>query len=118
VPIAPAPVTAAPRASEIEAPVSGRIYNVDDPGVTPPSTIRQEIPAVPANVIPMARPRGLLEVIVDEQGRVVTMTIRASIHPAYDSLLLGSARDWKYRPATVNGQPVKFRKLIQVSLKK
>jgi hypothetical protein len=117
-PLAPAPVTAAPPASVVAAPVSGRIYNVDDPGVTPPTTVRQDIPAVPASVIPMARPRGLLEVIVDEHGRVVTMTIRASIHPAYDTLLLTSARDWKYRPATVNGQPVKFRKLIQVSLKK
>jgi hypothetical protein len=25
-------------------------------------------------------------------------------------------RDWKYRPATVNGTPVRFRKVVQISL--
>ena len=32
--------------------------------------------------------------------------------------VIGAARDFKYRPATFNGQPVKFRKLIQVSVKR
>jgi len=25
-------------------------------------------------------------------------------------------RDWKYRPATLNGSPVRFRKVVQISL--
>jgi hypothetical protein len=27
-----------------------------------------------------------------------------------------AARDWKYKPATLNGQPIKFRKVIQVAV--
>jgi TonB family protein len=107
----PAPVqTAAPR---IE-----KIWTADDPGITLPVAIRQEVPRVPLNLSAQARERGLLELIIDEQGRVSTMTIRMSVHPMYDSLLLSVARDWRYKPATVNGVPVKFRKIIQITIDK
>ncbi len=99
-------------------PVAGRTYSADDPEVKPPTVIRQEIPNVPSSVISMAKPRGLLEVIIDEQGRVVAGSLRGTIHPAYDSQLLVAARDWKYKPATFAGQPVRFRKLIQIAVKR
>jgi TonB family protein len=80
--------------------------------------LKQDIPNVPAPLMAMAKPRGLLEVVVDERGRVVAMTMRSSIHPSYDSQLLAMARDWRYKPATFNGQPVPFRRLIQVAVKR
>jgi hypothetical protein len=46
------------------------------------------------------------------------MTLRRPIHPLYDAALLAAARDWKYKPATLNGQPVKFRKMIQITVDK
>jgi TonB family protein len=64
------------------------------------------------------RERGLLELLIDEQGRVASLTVRLSIHPMYDPLLMAAAREWRYRPATVDGVPVKFRKAIQVSVEK
>jgi hypothetical protein len=36
----------------------------------------------------------------------------------YDPLLMTAARDWRYRPATAGGVPVKYRKLIQVVIDK
>jgi hypothetical protein len=110
---APAPAPVAPALPE-----PGRIYTMEDAGVQPPTAVRQEIPKVPASVIPLARPRGLFELVIDEQGRVVSMAMRGSIHPAYDSQLLLAARDWKYQPSTFNGHPVKFRKLIQISVQR
>lgn len=106
----PAPVAPAPRVD--------KIWTGDEPGVTPPVALRQDVPRVPTNVAPQARDRGLLELVIDEQGRVTSMTIRLSLHPIYDPLLLSAARDWRYKPALVNGVPVKFRKLIQVSVDK
>ena len=53
---------------------------------------------------------------IDEQGRVVAIALRSVIHPLYDSLLMTAARDWKYRPASLNGAPVRFKKLIQIAL--
>lgn len=107
-----------PASTAPTGPVPGRIYGADDANVTVPIVVKQPIPAVPQNLMTLARPRGLLEVVIDEQGRVISMAIRSSIHPTYDSQLLAAARDWKYQPAKVNGQPVKFRRLIQVTVRK
>jgi hypothetical protein len=109
----PPPAPAAPAPA---APRPDKIWSADDPGIVVPVVIRQEVPRVPANVVPQARDRGLLELVIDEQGRVTSMTIRLSIHPIYDPLLLSAARDWRYRPATMKGVPVKFRKVIQITV--
>jgi TonB family protein len=92
-----------------------RVWNSDDAGVTAAVVIRQDLPPVPLGIASQTRD-GLLEVVVDEKGRVAAMTLRSSVHVRYDQLLMAAARDWRYRPATVNGVPVKFRKLIQVKV--
>jgi TonB family protein len=101
-----------------QGPIPGRVYTSDDASVAAPTVLRQDIPNVPQTLMGMAKPRGLLEVVIDEQGRVINMAVRASIHPSYDNILLAAARDWKYKPATFDGQPVRFRRLIQIAIKK
>ena len=49
---------------------------------------------------------------------MVHAQIRTSIQPLYDSQLLMAARDWRYEPATMAGQPIKFRKMIQITVSK
>ena len=98
------------------APKPDKIWSGEDQGIVAPVAIRQDVPRVPVNVAPQARERGLLELVIDEQGRVVSLTIRLSIHPVYDPMLLSAAREWRYRPATVRGVPVKFRKVIQITV--
>jgi hypothetical protein len=118
-PSAPKPVTpppAAPAATVL--PVPGRVYVAEDEGVTVAVPIRQEVPRVPNNITSQTRDRGLLELIIDEQGRVVTVMLRMSVHPIYDAQLMAAARDWKYLPATVGGRPVKFRKMVQITVSK
>jgi TonB family protein len=95
---------------------SDRIYTGDDPTVSAPTAVKQELPRVPSTLVGRTRDRGLLDIVIDEQGRVINATIRSPIHPIYDTQLLVAARDWKYKPALVNGQPVKFRKIIQVTV--
>ena len=73
---------------------------------------------MPAQVVAQARDRGLLEVVIDEKGRVAGLSLRLSVHPVYDTMVLSTAREWKYEPATVNGHPVKYRKMIQISVTK
>ena len=76
------------------------IYIGGEPGLVAPVAIRQVVPDVPASVAGMTRDRGFLEIVIDEQGRVISSGLRTAIHPMYDSLLLNAAKDWKYRPAT------------------
>ena len=112
-PVPPAPAPAAPAA----APMPGRIYQAEDQGVTIAVPVKQEVPRVPSAFTSQAKERGLLELVIDETGRVVSVMIRMSVHPLYDRQLIGAAREWKYLPATVAGQPVKFRKMVQVTVK-
>jgi hypothetical protein len=35
----------------------------------------------------------------------------------YDNLALAAAKGWRYRPAMLNGAPVKFRKAVQITVK-
>ena len=114
-----APATAPPASPSVNAgPIPGRIYTAEDNAVRPPVVVRQEIPSVPQNMMAMVKPRGLVEVVIDEQGRVVAMAMRQSLHPGYDALILNAARDWKYQPARYGGQPVRFRRLISVAVRR
>ena len=112
-PPVPAPAAVAPGGPE-----PGRIYTSDDEMVTAPVVVRQDIPRIPQSMMAMARPRGVVDVVIDEQGRVVSMSMRGSIHPLYDAQVLAAARDWKYKPATYNGVPVRYRRLIAIAVKR
>jgi hypothetical protein len=116
-PSAVAPVAAPSPAAPAE-PLPGKIYTSDDANVTPPVVVRQDIPRIPQSLLAMARSRGLVDVVVDELGRVVGFTVRSSIHPTYDAQILTAARDWKYKPATLNGKPVKYRRLISINVQR
>jgi TonB family protein len=93
-----------------------KVYGGEDAGVTAPVVIRQDIPAVPANITTQVRDRGRVELVIDELGRVASVIVRQAIHPFYDQRILGAAKDWRYKPATLNGVPVKFRKIIAITV--
>ena len=52
-----------------------------------------------------------------KRGAVESAIVRESIHPRYDDQLVSAARKWQYQPATLDGTPVKYRKLVQVNVK-
>lgn len=112
------PPPPAPEPAAAPVPSANRIYTSEDAGLSPAIAIRQELPRVPSSIATQIRDRGVVEVVIDELGRVTFVSIRSSMHPMYDNLVLTAAREWRYQPATVGGAPVKFRKLIQVSLAK
>lgn len=109
---APPPPPPAPRVDP------NRIYTAGDADVVAPTTVRQEVPRLTPAMKPQARSRGVIEVVIDEQGRVSAIAMRESIQPMYDADLMAKGRDWRYVPATLNGVPVKYRKLIQLNVNK
>jgi TonB family protein len=109
----PAPVVAAAAAPLPSGPA--HIYTADDPNVVAPATLNQVLPMFPGKVtIPLT---GRIEVVIDEFGGVESAYVAESVNPMYDALALKAARGWRYKPASVNGVPVKFRKLVQISVK-
>jgi TonB family protein len=115
-PIQPLPV---PATIPAPAPVVAKRttpYGPDDPGVVPPAVVKQRLPDLDAKVAVDAR-NGVLEVVINENGDVETAALRVPVHPRYDQLVLEAARGWRYKPATVDGKPVKYRKVITISVK-
>jgi tetratricopeptide (TPR) repeat protein len=109
---APPPVAEAAPASRPQA--APRIYTSADTGVVPPMTIRQAFPPFSGRVVRTVD--GLVEVLINESGAVASATMRGSLNANYDRQLLNAAANWRYVPAMLDGVPVKFRKVIQVTL--
>jgi TonB family protein len=124
--LSPAPAAAppaaapAPAASASPANVSAgaKIYTSFDKDVVAPVEIERRIPAwVPSNAIEQKNVYiGTLAVVIDEKGAVESVALQKSVSPAYDPQLLQAAKSWRFRPARMNGQPVKYWKSYEIML--
>ncbi len=113
----PLPVAPPPAAAPAPPPVPQppRIYTAADGEVVPPLVIRQELPPFPGQL--MVGRQGAIEVTIDENGLVESAIVQRSVTTAYDNIAIAATKTWRYRPATVNGKPVKYRKVIQVTVR-
>ena len=115
-----APVTmAATKITEPKPFASWRpqIYGPDDSQVTPPAVIDQTLPPWVAPTGFARRTfQGLLAVVVGEDGLVASAEMVTPTFPAYDALLLSTAKRWRYEPAGRDGRAVRFRKVIAINL--
>ncbi len=94
-------------------------YTGEDPGVVAPVIISQRLPRWPSNLPVSFLPRGkqaIVEVVINERGSVDAAVIRQATVSVYDELLLNEAKTWRYKPATKDNVPVKFMKMVQVTL--
>lgn len=114
----PEPVAVVPPAPVVPQPDPNRVYSMADTEVTPPVVVRQQMPLLTPAVKQQAKDRGIVEIVIDEQGRVTHVAVRMSVHPMYDADLLTAGRDWRYQPATLRGKPVRYRKMIQINFTK
>ena len=111
----PPPPASAAAPTPPAAPAPPRIYTGAESNVTPPVIVAQTLPPFPGKVtIPR---NGRLEVVIDESGAVESAVMTGSVSQAYDALVLTAVRAWRYRPAMANGEPVKFRKTVQITIK-
>jgi TonB family protein len=109
----PAPVVATSPPPPM--PIAFRVYSGEDRDVIPPAIINQALPAFQGTVLV---PRtGILEVLISETGDVESAVMTQSVTTGYDRLAVSAARAWRFKPATVNGVPVKYRKVVQISVK-
>jgi TonB family protein len=61
---------------------------------------------------------GKIEVVIDETGAVESAVMASPVSSTYDRLAIAATKSWKFKPATVDGTPVKFRKIVQVTIRK
>lgn len=92
------------------------IYREGDGGVTPPALLAKELPLYTEEAR-RKRVQGLviLKAIIDKNGRVTDVQIIKSLDSELDeSAVQTVVTKWRFRPATLDGQPVLFEIKIEV----
>jgi len=118
----PRPAPAARRPAVASAPVAAAtadstIYSEADAVVQAPTDVTRRLPAwSPPPALARMEFRGVLEVIIDEQGTVTSTEMVEAVHPSYDPILLEAAKRWRFRPATREGSAVRYRKTFEIVL--
>ena len=113
----PTPVVTAAAAVVPSVPPPPRIFSANDSNVIAPVALNQALPAYPGQV--MIPRSGRIEVVIDETGAVESAVMTGSVSVAYDRLAIAAAKNWKFKPATtVDGTAVKFRKIVQITIRK
>jgi TonB family protein len=113
-PVSPAGPKSPQNPQSPQTPPAQRVYGAEDGNVVQPSVVRQTMPPFPASAL--SRGKGTLAVVVDESGSVETASMVGSLNAAYDAAILAAARQWLYKPATLDGVPVKYRRIVQINL--
>lgn len=112
----PAVATAAPPPAPVAPtrPAVPKIYSGEDTGIVPPAIIRQTLPPYGSRAV--SEMQGTLAVVISERGDVESAAMLLSVNPNYDRLVMESVKNWRYRPATRDGVPVKFRRVVQIKV--
>jgi hypothetical protein len=94
------------------------VFTADAAGVVPPTVLRQDVPHWIAafGPLPPSERRATLEIVIGRDGRVETARLDQPLQTLYDAAPIKATRQRSYTPATRNGTPVRFRKLITVVL--
>jgi TonB family protein len=110
-PAAPEPPPAVPAPPAVDY---DRVFDSTDTTVRPPVTIRQGMPHLIKSAIPLPGP-GTVEIIIAKTGVVERATIVQSMVSFYDRQVLDATKNWRYEPAQLDGQPVRFKKQIRIT---
>jgi TonB family protein len=105
----PPPAASAPPAIDYD-----RVFDATETAVTPPFTIRQEMPHWIRGQLPLPG-SGTVEIIIAKTGVVERATIVKSMVSFYDRQVLDATKNWRYQPAQLDGQPVRFKKQIRIT---
>jgi hypothetical protein len=115
-PPAPTPPPVAAKREEAPPPPSNLVRTSTEPGITPPVVISQVMPPWQPNRQDTQNYDAVVSVVIDETGTVTDLTVEGTLRPTYEAQLRRAAMSWKYRPATLKGVPVKYRKNIALHL--
>jgi TonB family protein len=116
----PPPPPETPKPAPAPEPERERIYTPDDPEVIRPIAVSRTLPPwTPANDFEAKQSfKGVLELLIDERGRVVSGSMTKSVRPAYDAELLKAVKSWVFKPAMRKGVAVKYVYRMEVNVGK
>ena len=97
------------------APTPSRVFTPDDPDVVQPVLLSSSLPT-PS--VPGAEAGGVtvIDLVIDEHGRVDRATLASPAMRFEERMLLSAVKAWRFRPATKDGAPVKYRARVTLTL--
>jgi TonB family protein len=91
------------------------VYTVDARDVEPAMLMRPQMPSrSPANAT--SEEIGILEIVVSATGAVEQVRLVSATSRFQDRMIVAAAKAWMFEPAMKNGQPVRFRTRIRITL--
>jgi hypothetical protein len=113
-PAAPAPE---PVARETVPPAPSRaIHTVGEAGLVAPVVISQAMPPWHPSRQDTQTYEAVVSIVIDETGAVTELSVQGMLPPVYEASLRRSAMNGRFRPATLKGVPVRYRKNVAVRL--
>jgi hypothetical protein len=88
---------------------SARVYSIADGEIEPPSMLFPQLPP------PLYAGEGAvnsMEVIVSETGTVERVRLVSRPQRMTDMMLLSGAKTWKFTPASLDGEPVRYKMIV------
>jgi hypothetical protein len=116
----PPPAAALPRTinAPVPVPATRRLYSSGDKDVVPPMPLEETMPTLPRDLAMIAQAwkvTAVLRVVIDETGRVADAAIDRAFNSSVETFIVDTARQWKYRPATKDGVPVRYIKAFDLN---
>jgi tetratricopeptide (TPR) repeat protein len=113
----PATENAAREAAPPPPPSVPTIHGAGEPDVVAPVALSQVMPPWRPGRQETQTHEGILAIVIDETGAVTEVTVLGNLPPAYRELLKRAAGSWRFQPATRNGVPVAYRKIVSIRLR-
>jgi outer membrane biosynthesis protein TonB len=108
--VPPALAVAAPAAPEPAAAAADptALYSNVDQDVNPPKLLYPQVPPVPI-LFATNDDVNVMEIVVADNGSVERVKLVSQPKRLTDMMLLSGAKNWKFAPASRNGQAVRYR---------
>jgi hypothetical protein len=90
----------------------GAVYSAAHPDVQPPVLVRRQLPSG----IPSGRDTGYFELLIDRYGFVEQVRLVSPASHHHERMLVSAAKAWQFRPARLNGQAVRYRTRIPITI--
>jgi len=112
--------SAAPPAAKPDTPAETAVRTTGLPMIQPPVALQQSLPdwQPPDRAAASRDYIGSIKVMIGTDGRVKSAVIERATYPTYDARLLQVAKQWVYKPAMRDGEPVESEKVIAIQLRK
>jgi outer membrane biosynthesis protein TonB len=90
----------------------GAVYSAAHTDVHPPVLVRRQLPSG----IPLGSDTGYFELLVDQYGLVEQVRLISPATRYHERMLVSAAKAWQFRPARLNGQAVRYRTRIPITI--